>query len=348
MRWQNNEQMAAIPMRTVGPVRIHSEEMNDEVFLPLATFEQPLWPSTHRGAKVCNAAGGIKVLVSDERMTRSVIVEAARVEQLWSVQREIKQKLDVLQSIVAEHSRFAKLLEINSEIVGSLLYLRFEFFTADASGHNMATLAAEKLLNWILANYPELNYVSISGNYCSDKKASAVNGILGRGKHVVAEVIIPELVCKKMLKTTAKRVVELNVKKNLIGGILAGSIRSANAHFANMLLAFYLATGQDAANIIEGSQGIVYAEDRDGALYFSVTLPNIIVGAIGNGKDLPFVQQNLQLLGCQETRVPGANARRLAAIAAACVLCGELSLLAAQTNPGELMRSHLKLERKHQ
>ena len=28
------------------------------------------------------------------------------------------------------------------------------------------------------------------------------------------------------------------------------------------------------------------------------------------------------------------------------VLCGELSLLAAQTNPGELIKSHVKLERK--
>jgi hydroxymethylglutaryl-CoA reductase (NADPH) len=27
------------------------------------------------------------------------------------------------------------------------------------------------------------------------------------------------------------------------------------------------------------------------------------------------------------------------------VLCGELSLLAAQTNPGELMRTHVRLER---
>ena len=36
----------------------------------------------------------------------------------------------------------------------------------------------------------------------------------------------------------------------------------------------------------------------------------------------------------------------LAAICAATVLCGELSLLAAQTNPGELMRAHLALERR--
>jgi len=31
---------------------------------------------------------------------------------------------------------------------------------------------------------------------------------------------------------------------------------------------------------------------------------------------------------------------------AATVLCGELSLLAAQTNQGELMQSHLLLERR--
>ena len=127
--------------------------------------------------------------------------------------------------------------------------------------------------------------------------------------------------------------------------MIAGGLRSANAHFANMLLGFYLATGQDAANIIEGSQGIVHAEVREGDLYFSCTLPNIIVGSVGNGKGLEFVEENLTKLGCKDSREAGENARRLAAICAATVLCGELSLLAAQTNPGELMEAHLKLER---
>jgi hydroxymethylglutaryl-CoA reductase (NADPH) len=113
-----------------------------------------------------------------------------------------------------------------------------------------------------------------------------------------------------------------------------------------MLLAFYLATGQDAANIVEGSQGITHAEVREGDLYFSCTLPNIIVGTVGNGKDLPFVGENLARLGCAQERPPGENARRLAVLCAATVLCGELSLLAAQTNPGELMAAHLTIERK--
>ena len=255
------------------------------------------------------------------------------------------QEQNQLQALIAETSRFAKLIDINSQIVGSLLYLRFEFLTGDASGHNMVTLASDRILSWMLKKYSQLRYVSISGNFCSDKKASAVNGILGRGKNVVAEVIISPDLCRRLLKTTPEKMIDLNIKKNLLGNIVAGGLRTANAHFANMLLGFYLATGQDAANIIEGSQGIVHAELRGEDLYFSVSLPNIIVGSIGNGKNLDFVRENLQILGCLDHDTPGFSARRLAIIAASAVLCGELSLLAAQTNPGELMKTHLKLER---
>ena len=348
MRWQKTEKIAAIPMRTVGPVKILSQEIDEEVLIPLATLEAPLWPSTHRGAHVCTAAGGIQAVVVDERMTRSVLLEADSAKIIHECWQALQKQQTALQTCIEETSRFAQLKNLHAQIVGSLLYLRFELSTGDAAGHNMVTLAAERMLNWILSNYPQLRYVSISGNYCSDKKTSAVNGILGRGKYVVAEVMIPRGLCKRFLKTTPEKIVDLHVKKNLLGNIVAGGLRTANAHFANMLLGFYLATGQDVANIVEGSQGMVHAELRDQDLYFSVTLPNLIVGAVGNGKNLAFVQENLQLLGCLEKRATGMNARRLAIIAAAAVLCGELSLLAAQTNPGELMRSHLKLERSSQ
>ncbi len=340
------DQFAAIPLRWVGPVSITGPEVNATVSIPLATFETPLWPSVQRGADVCSAAGGISAMVMDERMTRSVVLQADTMMIAASAIVKIKQQQDTFQSIIAETSRYARLLDIHTQIVGNLIYLRFEFDTGDAAGHNMSTLAAERLLEWIVSTFPELQYVSISGNYCADKKVSAVNGILGRGKYVVAEVSISRDLCKQALRTTPEKIVELNIKKNFVGGVLAGSLRTANAHFANMLLGFYLATGQDAANIIEGSQGMVYAEVRKDHLYFSVTLPNVIVGTVGNGKALDFVKHNLGELGCSEKRAVGANARRLAIIAGSAVLCGELSLLAAQTNPRELMRSHLTLERK--
>ncbi|MEL7014060.1 MAG: hydroxymethylglutaryl-CoA reductase, partial [Pseudomonadota bacterium] len=163
--------------------------------------------------------------------------------------------------------------------------------------------------------------------------------------YVVAEMEISRELCHKQLRTTPEKMAQLNVEKNLIGGTVAGSLRSANAHFANMLLAFYLATGQDAANIIEGSQGIVHVEARPDSMYFSCTMPNLIVGSVGSGKGNEVVEQNLTRLGCKEEREPGANGRRLAVLCAATVLCGEISLLAAQTNPGELMRTHFKMER---
>ncbi len=346
MRWQTTEQIATIPMRNVGPVKIIGPEVNAEVFLPLATFETPLWPSTHRGARVCSQAGGIRAIIIDERMTRSVLLEADSIIDANEAIINVLQHKEVMQTIIAETSRYARLLDIHSQVVGNLIYLRFEFNTADAAGHNMATLATDRLLEWILLRFRTLRYVSISGNYCADKKASAVNGILGRGKYVIAEVNIPKELCRRLLKTTPEKIVQLNIKKNLIGNILAGSIRTANAHFANMLLGFYLATGQDAANIIEGSQGLVHAELRGEDLYFTVTLPNVIVGTVGTGKTFDFVRENLRQLGCLEDAEPGHNARRLAIIVGCTVLCGELSLLAAQTNPGELMKSHMKLERK--
>ncbi|MCW8886940.1 MAG: hydroxymethylglutaryl-CoA reductase [Motiliproteus sp.] len=336
---------APVPMRNVGPLKIIGSEVNDEVIVPLATYESPLWPSVGRGARVTKLAGGIKATLIDERMSRSILLEAADAQEALMALNSLKSRLPELNEVVAGSSRFAKLIDMNSQVVANLIYLRLEFTTGDASGHNMVTNAADQLFPWILQQYPQLSYSSISANYCSDKKATAVNGILGRGKYVVTEVTIPRELCARRLSTTPEQVVELNIKKNLIGTMLAGGLRSANAHYANMLLAFYLATGQDAANIVEGSQGMVHAEVRSGDLYFSATLPNLIVGSVGNGKGLDFVEDNLRMIGCKEEREPGANARRLAIVCAATVLCGELSLLAAQTNPGELMQSHLKLER---
>jgi hydroxymethylglutaryl-CoA reductase (NADPH) len=290
-------------------------------------------------------AGGIRADILDDRMSRSILFQAPNLISATNFAKSIKQHTALFEKLVRTASRFAKFLDSHCQIVGNLIYLRIEISTGDASGHNMVTLAAEKIMNWILENFPKFRYISISGNYCIDKKVSAVNGILGRGKYVVTEVVIPRKLCKSVLKTTPEKIVELTIKKNYIGTTLAGGIRTANAHFANILLAIYLATGQDAANIIEGSQGIVHTEMNNDDLYFSATLPNIIVGSIGNGKDLDFAKRNLSQLGCMDLREPGLNSRRLAVITAATVLCGELSLLAALTNPGELMTAHTRLER---
>jgi hydroxymethylglutaryl-CoA reductase (NADPH) len=208
----------------------------------------------------------------------------------------------------------------------------------------MTTIAADAAIKLITSHNVNMKYVSVSGNYCVDKKVSAINGILGRGKRVSAEIVVPNKICGKILKTAPEKIVSLNNKKNLIGSILSGGVRSANAHYSNLVLAIYLATGQDAANIVEASQGITFADLSADDLYFSVNLPNIIVGTVGNGKNLPFALKNLEQMGCYPS--DPSSSKRLAALIASTVLCSELSLLAALCNPGELVRSHVKLERK--
>jgi len=336
---------AQIPLRRVGPVRIAGPELEGDFELPLATYETPLFASVNRGARVATASGGIRGVVIDERMTRSVLFEAPDAAAALAAWQAVQALRPELETATGTTSRFAKLIDLHAQLAGNLLFVRFEFTTGDAAGHNMVTQAAEALMNLILERRPELKYESVSGNWCADKKATAVNGVLGRGRSVIAELTIPEGLCRRYLKTTPEKMVQLNFRKNWVGTVLAGGVRTANAHYANMLLAFYLATGQDAANIVEGSQGFTQAEVRDGGLWFAVTLPHLVVGTVGNGKGLPWVEDELRRLGCLEQREPGANARRLALICASAVLCGELSLMAALTNPGELMNAHRRFER---
>ena len=344
--------ITGIPTTWVGPLRVSGEALapngtHTEVAVPLATYETPLWPSVGRGASISREIeGGIRTVIVDERMTRSVLFVAESAIGAEAASRAIRHRTPELEAVVEAGSNHCRLIEIHPEIVGNLLFVRFAFRTNDASGHNMVTQASDSLMERILSWTLGLDYGSVSGNFCSDKKATAVNGILGRGRNVVAEILLPHEVVERRLRSTAEKMTEIVIRKDLVGSTIAGALRSANAHYANMLLAFYLATGQDAANIVEGSQGITYAENRPEGLYFSTTLPHLIVGTVGNGKDLPHVDEALERLGCREDREPGANSRRLAALMAATVLCGELSLLAAQTNPGELMDTHRQMERK--
>lgn len=333
---------ATVPMYEIGTLNYSYLGIKNETCVPLATFEKPLIASVLRGMNVSSLTDGIKTHVPFDAMTRSVIVEVENLESANALRLWILNNFALANDVIKSTGKYVTLTNIFFETIGNLLYIRLEMTTCEAAGHNMTTKAADCFLKWLLENTKQLGtkYVAISGNYCSDKKVSSVNGILGRGKRVEAEIVIPRSICKDILRTTPEKIVDLNFKKNYIGSSLAGSVRSCNAHFANVLFAFYIATGQDVANIVEGSQGFTYAAITDNdELYFSVTLPNIIVGTIGNGKTFDFVKNNFELMKCTN------DSKKLAAICGAVVLCGELSLMCAQTNIGELVRAHMIIER---
>lgn len=335
-----SQQKLELPLRWVGPIKISQGELEFEGKVPLATFETPLWPSVARGAKVSCYAGGIETYVISSTMTRSIIVQAATWQEAKQLKEKITEQKEWLASLTKETSRYCRLQDLHAEIFGKQIWLRLSFESGNASGHNMTTKAASKIAQELTKRFC-LEYVSDSGNFCVDKKVSGVNAILGRGCHVQAHLNISKKLCEKFFKCKPEELYRLCISKNWIGSHLAGSMHSANAHFANMLLAFYLATGQDGANIVEGSQGQSWVELQKEGLSFSCRLPHLIVGTVGNGKDLPQIQENLTQLGCHEQ----GSRERLAQIAAATVLCGELSLLAALVKPGVLIASHEMLER---
>ena len=205
-------------------------------------------------------------------------------------------------------------------------------------GMNMATIASEAV-GRLIEKETGAVMVSVSGNMCSDKKPAAINLIEGRGKTVVAEALIPRDIVEKRLHTTSDAVVEINYRKNLVGSSLAGTL-GANAHAANMVAAFFIATGQDPAQVVGGSMAMTACEDIDGDLYISVRMPAVEVGTVGGGTRLPCQREALSMIGC----LGDGKARKLSEIVAATVLAGELSTLAAQA-AGQLGSAHAKLGR---
>lgn len=157
--------------------------------------------------------------------------------------------------------------------------MRFSCCTGDAMGMNMVSKGVQNVLDFLQKDFPDMEVVGISGNFCSDKKPAAVNWIEGRGKSVVCEAIIKGDVVRKVLKTSVQALVELNVLKNLAGSAMAGALGGFNAHASNILTAIYIATGQDPAQNIESSHCLTMMETvNDGQdIHVSVTMPSIEV-----------------------------------------------------------------------
>ncbi|KAK9948210.1 hypothetical protein M0R45_003797 [Rubus argutus] len=335
-----------IPVGVAGPLLLDGEELT----VPMATTEGCLVASTNRGCKAIYASGGARSVILKDGMTRAPVVRfnsAVRAAELKFF-LEDPENFDSLAIVFNRSSRFAKLQGIKCAIAGKNLYMRFTCSTGDAMGMNMVSKGVQNVLDFLQSDFPDMDVIGISGNFCSDKKPAAVNWIEGRGKSVVCEAVIKEEVVRKVLKTNVAALVELNMLKNLTGSALAGALGGFNAHASNIVAAVYIATGQDPAQNVESSHCITMMEAINNGkdLHVSVTMPSIEVGTVGGGTHLASQSACLNLLGVKGASKdsPGSNSRKLATIVAGSVLAGELSLMSALA-AGQLVKSHMKFNR---
>jgi len=329
-----------VPVGLAGPLRVNGLFAKDDYLIPLATTEAALVASYNRGAKLLTAAGGVSAMLLNEGVTRTpgfAFFDLAEAGQFvaWATTQ-----FDIFKQIAESTTSYGKLTDITINIEGNHVYLVFEYLTGDASGQNMVTIATNAVFEHILANTPvKPEYAFLDGNLSGDKKANSQTLRSVRGKKVTAEAHIPAKLIEKYLHTTPERMTQFGMMTT-VGGALSGTI-GVNAHYANALAALYIACGQDAACVAESAIGMTRMEvDRNGDLYASVTLPNLMLGTVGGGTSLPSQKANLEIMGLYGN----GKSQALAEVCAGLCLAGELSIVGAFC-AGHFARAHNKLAR---
>lgn len=373
-----------IPVGLAGPLTFTlSTGEETTVHLPLATTEGALVASVNRGCKALTLAGGVRTSSTYHGVTRSIafgIRDSGFGMRNWIVDHASEWK-----SIGEATSGHLKILSYDIDERDALLFLTIAADTDEAMGMNMVTIAAQAIGEWIAAASGDecgLRLITVAGNVDSDKKPSVRTHTRGRGYEATAVCILPTAIIHDVLKTTPEALLEVADAKLRVGSAIAGAIGS-NLHAANIIAALYLATGQDAAHVVEGSMADTMVGAGAGArvdgVQVSVRIPALLLGIRGGGTTLPAQSRCLEILlqsrmKNEECRMQNKSRgmsnqelvlrdysgqatsndnlekeeitipRRFAETIAAAVLAGEVSLLAAQAS-NTLAKAHTKLGR---
>ncbi len=331
--------VAQVPIGLAGPIKINGEHAQGDFYVPMATTEGTLVASYSRGMRVLSEIGGVKTTVIERFMQRAPVFHFDNALQAREFGMWVDAHLDEIRSAAQATTSVGKLSHIEQYGVARMRFLRFNYTTGDAAGQNMCGKATFSACEWIKQNYPNPLRYTLSGAIDTDKKHSHINTLHSRGARVVAEAVLPNAVMQEVMHIDTKSLFAARQVSN-VGGMLAGTTNNG-LHAANGLAAIFIATGQDAANIAESQAGIVYVDLLDnGDLYWSITLPSVIVASYGGGTGLATQRECLEILDCYGE----GKALKLAEICAATVLAGELSLASAVL-AGHWVESHDRLGR---
>ncbi|MFC4293216.1 hydroxymethylglutaryl-CoA reductase [Sphingorhabdus arenilitoris] len=328
-----------LPLGVIGPLRVNGLHAAGDYFVPMATSEAALVASYARGAEICSRAGGVSAAVLREGVLRTPAFIFPDMLTAGHFINWIAENEDALQAAAQATTRHGKLIQIEPFMDVDLVFLMCRYTTGDAAGQNMVTVATQALCNYIAEHCPikPLHWF-VEANFSGDKKASYLGMHSGRGRKVTASVTLPDDMIRKYLRADPDAMMAYGRVAGL-GSILSGQM-GAQAHYANALAAIYIATGQDAACVAESSVGFTRMERRDGGIFFSVTLPNILVGTVGGGTGLPSQSAGLAIMGLKGA----GHAPALAEVIASACMCGEISIVAAIA-AGHFTHAHHKLAR---
>lgn len=329
-----------VPIGLAGPLRVNGLFANGDYLIPLATTEAALVASYNRGTKVISEAGGCTSILMNAYVSRTPCFAFRNLTEVGEFLVWINQNASVVKEKAEATTQFGKLLDFRFSIEGNRVFMSFDYYTADASGQNMVTIATQAAVDYIKSKSPiKPHYCYVEANMSGDKKASTLAFQNIRGRKVVVEALIPKHLVEEYFHISVEKLVQF-YSTSSIGGILSGTI-GIQGHYANALAALYIACGQDAACVAESSLGVTRFEKTDeGDLYAAVTLPNLMVGTVGGGTTLPSQKACLDIMGLSG---PG-NANALAEVVAGVCLAGELSISAAMASD-TFTRAHQLLAR---
>lgn len=314
-----------VPIGLAGPLRVNGLFAQGDYLFPLATTEAALVASYNRGTNIISQAGGASCVLLNAYVSRCPCFAFRNIAEVGQFLVWINENTEQIKDIANATTRFGKLIDFKFSIEGNRVFMCFDYYTADASGQNMVTIATQAAFDFINATSPiKPLYSFVESNMSGDKKASSLAFQNTRGRKVVAETIIPKKMVAEKLHTSVDMLVQF-CTTSATGGFLSGTM-GVQGHYANALAALYIACGQDAACVSESSNGVTrFEKTPEGDLYAAVTLPNIMVGTVGGGTQLPSQLACLTILG-----MSGAgHANELAEAVAGLCLAGEISISAA-------------------
>lgn len=322
-----------MPVGVAGPLLIHGHHAQGLFYVPLATTEGALVRSYERGMVLLTRAGGVSVRIYQDENRICPVFTFNDVAQAFAFAQHLPSQFDQIKAEAESTTKHGKLLRVECYPVGREVQVNFCFYTADAQGMNMIMKAADKACRWIMGHSEAKKYFIFSG-LNSEKRASGFLMAGGKGKKVVAGVLLPARLVRLYLHTTPQNLFQ-TWHHTVLGHLNANAV-GYNGHYANGLTALFIACGQDVANVANSCVGITNFEvTEEGDLYASVTLPSLSVATVGGGTGLGSSRECLSMLGC----VGAGHAPKLAEIVAATLLSGELSMGAAIAS-GEFVDAH--------